>query len=543
MPYRRRFLPRRGRCRNAEVSLHSMECALEQCAARCLSGSMVSERDVTAAVERTMLHHPDVRIVGMGARGIAIAFQRAIDGIDGADGIAGIGGNDVTKVEPRDDLRIRRHTSPMETAETAEIAKNIENAGTAESDENAGTVGTGEIAETGNWAEYARRWHALKPNIVHDDPRKPQEQMDLDVEWAREVAAGTREPTLRFWEWAEPAVVIGRFQSLEDEVNVHTAQDEGFHIVRRCTGGGAMFIEPGNTITYSLYAPLDFAHGMSVEESYELCDYWLVEALRALGLDVRFAGLNDIATQYGKLGGAAQRRLRAHPRRTRRDSAPRHARLRHRRGKDDPRVEHLTRENVRQSGEISGKTCRSHALSNRHGPRRGSGATGRRRRSSYNVARMVDGARLNERWHGCRQRKTQKHVGTEARRWSPRMEPTESMVLVVSTMSVRRCCTPRCSSRFRPEEARELLPYLQHAEYDKGDFIFREGDTDHRMYLLEEGRVKLIQTILRQARAAAEHPRVRRSAGRDSGVRSAWRTAYRFGGGDDQRHACGLAGT
>lgn len=105
--------------------LHSMECALEQCAARCLSGSMVSERDVTAAVERTMLHHPDVRIVGMGARGIAIAFQRAIDGIDGADGIAGIGGNDVTKVEPRDDLRIRRHTSPMETAETAEIAKTL----------------------------------------------------------------------------------------------------------------------------------------------------------------------------------------------------------------------------------------------------------------------------------------------------------------------------------------------------------------------------------------------------------------------------------
>lgn len=105
--------------------LHSMECALEQCAARCLSGSMVSERDVTAAVERTMLHHPDVRIVGMGARGIAIAFQRAIDVIYGADGIAGIGGNDVTKVEPRDDLRIRRHTSPMETAETAEIAKTL----------------------------------------------------------------------------------------------------------------------------------------------------------------------------------------------------------------------------------------------------------------------------------------------------------------------------------------------------------------------------------------------------------------------------------
>ena len=43
------------------------------------------------------------------------------------------------------------------------------------------------------------------------------------------------------------------------------------------------------------------------------------------------------------------------------------------------------------------------------------------------------------------------------------------------------------------EEAEELLPHLQHAEYSKGDYIFREGDTDHRMYLLERGRVKLIR--------------------------------------------------
>ena len=46
-----------------------------------------------------------------------------------------------------------------------------------------------------------------------------------------------------------------------------------------------------------------------IEESYRLCDWWLVEALRELGLDVRFAGLNDIASQYGKIGGAAQRRF------------------------------------------------------------------------------------------------------------------------------------------------------------------------------------------------------------------------------------------
>ena len=160
-------------------------------------------------------------------------------------------------------------------------------------------------------AEFAVRWAALKSrlNVVHDVPRDPAEQMAVDEQWAREVARGERQPTLRMWEWAAPAVVIGRFQSMPDEVNLDVAAHEGIAVVRRCTGGGAMFIEPGNTITYSLYAPLDFVDGISIGESYRLCDWWLVDALRTLGLDVRFAGLNDIASQHGKIGGAAQRRF------------------------------------------------------------------------------------------------------------------------------------------------------------------------------------------------------------------------------------------
>ena len=70
-----------------------------------------------------------------------------------------------------------------------------------------------------------------------------------------------------------------------------------------------MFIEPGNTITYSLYVQRRFVEGFTVAESYRLCDQWLVRSLRQLGLDVRFSGLNDIASQYGKIGGAAQRRF------------------------------------------------------------------------------------------------------------------------------------------------------------------------------------------------------------------------------------------
>lgn len=45
-----------------------------------------------------------------------------------------------------------------------------------------------------------------------------------------------------------------------------------------------------------------------------------------------------------------------------------------------------------------------------------------------------------------------------------------------------------------PDEANELIPHLHRSFYAKGDEIFREGDTDHRMYLLETGRVKLTRT-------------------------------------------------
>ncbi|MCI1219607.1 MAG: Crp/Fnr family transcriptional regulator [Bifidobacterium sp.] len=44
-----------------------------------------------------------------------------------------------------------------------------------------------------------------------------------------------------------------------------------------------------------------------------------------------------------------------------------------------------------------------------------------------------------------------------------------------------------------PEQAKELLPHLQRGVFSKNEFIFREGDIDQRMYLLEGGRVKLIR--------------------------------------------------
>ena len=148
-------------------------------------------------------------------------------------------------------------------------------------------------------------WH-----LVHVEPQPPALHMALDDVMLDEVAAGRRPPTLRVWEWAGPAVVMGRFQSLRNEVDAEAAREHGIEVVRRISGGGAMFIEPGNTITYSIVAPESLVAGMTFEEAYAHMDAWVIEALAGLGIRAWYQPLNDITSDAGKIAGAAQTRRR-----------------------------------------------------------------------------------------------------------------------------------------------------------------------------------------------------------------------------------------
>jgi lipoate-protein ligase A len=152
-------------------------------------------------------------------------------------------------------------------------------------------------------------WHDHAFELVETGPLHPPVQMALDEVLARQVGDGTRPPSLRVWEWASNAVIIGSFQSLSNEVDLEAAARHDTTVVRRISGGGAMFVEPGNTITYSLYVPATLVEGLSFAESYAFLDAWVIRALRELGVDASYVPLNDIASPLGKIGGAAQKRL------------------------------------------------------------------------------------------------------------------------------------------------------------------------------------------------------------------------------------------
>ncbi len=156
---------------------------------------------------------------------------------------------------------------------------------------------------------HATRWEDHTFEVVHEGPEAPAMHMALDQAMAEAVGEGTRPPTLRIWEWGAPAVVIGSFQSLANEVDPEGAERHGITVVRRISGGGAMFIEPGNTITYSLTVPASLVEGLSFEQSYRFLDDWVLGALGGLGIQATYVPLNDIASPAGKIAGAAQKRL------------------------------------------------------------------------------------------------------------------------------------------------------------------------------------------------------------------------------------------
>jgi lipoate-protein ligase A len=155
----------------------------------------------------------------------------------------------------------------------------------------------------------ATTWNDYDWQLLHPGPLSPNMHLALDQVLAEEVGDGRRKPTLRIWEWNEPAVVIGSFQSVKNEVDPENAARYGFDVVRRISGGGAMFMDAGAVVTYSLYAPIDLVQGMSFADSYAFFDDWVLVALRSLGIEASYQPLNDITSPTGKIGGAAQKRL------------------------------------------------------------------------------------------------------------------------------------------------------------------------------------------------------------------------------------------
>jgi lipoate-protein ligase A len=134
-------------------------------------------------------------------------------------------------------------------------------------------------------------------------------QMAIDEAIAYARISENNPNTIRLYRWNPSAVSIGYFQSLMNEVDIEACKELGVDIIRRITGGGAVFHDYDGEITYSLVAPdNDPKIPRDILSSYKLICNCLIDGLRELGVDSEFKPINDIIAGGRKISGNAQTR-------------------------------------------------------------------------------------------------------------------------------------------------------------------------------------------------------------------------------------------
>lgn len=98
----------------------------------------------------------------------------------------------------------------------------------------------------------------------------------------------------------EPSVIIGRFQNTVEEINTEYIEKKGINVVRRITGGGAVYHDLGN-LNFSFIEKTD-ADSIDFRKYNER----IVLALEKLGIKAEHNSRNDIAIEGKKFSGNAQ---------------------------------------------------------------------------------------------------------------------------------------------------------------------------------------------------------------------------------------------
>jgi len=128
----------------------------------------------------------------------------------------------------------------------------------------------------------------------------------LNLAYEELLARNATEPIFMLWR-NEPSIIVGYNQNTAAEIDEDSVRIRNIHVVRRMTGGGAVYHDLGN-INYSCIV-LERIWG---EESAAEFTAPIVNALHALGVNAEFSGRNDILANGCKISGCARSVPRGH---------------------------------------------------------------------------------------------------------------------------------------------------------------------------------------------------------------------------------------
>ncbi len=136
--------------------------------------------------------------------------------------------------------------------------------------------------------------------LTYETPQDPYMNLAFEEAFTRVRSKDLTEDTLRIWR-NKDAVIIGYFQYADEVVDLERARELGIKVVRRFTGGGAVYHDLGN-INYAL-AIKDSVE--NVGELYKKYVKGILEALKILGFDPYVENINDVVVEDHKVSGTA----------------------------------------------------------------------------------------------------------------------------------------------------------------------------------------------------------------------------------------------
>ena len=117
--------------------------------------------------------------------------------------------------------------------------------------------------------------------------------------------------TLRFYRWKPSAVSIGKFQKPENEVYLDNCRRLGVDVVRRISGGGTVYHDAEDEVTYSLIAKTEDLGVTDIAAVYARVYAGIADALRILGITADFnegdaKNCPNLTVKGKKISGSAQ---------------------------------------------------------------------------------------------------------------------------------------------------------------------------------------------------------------------------------------------
>ncbi len=102
-----------------------------------------------------------------------------------------------------------------------------------------------------------------------------------------------------------PCIIVGRHQNTFQEINTSLVDAYNLPVVRRMTGGGAVYHDLGN-VNFSFIRPLQAGEHGHIDFATFLNP--MVDALQRLGINAVFSSRNDLTVGEKKISGSAQLR-------------------------------------------------------------------------------------------------------------------------------------------------------------------------------------------------------------------------------------------